>query len=134
MTEEVLREKVSDAIENLSLRELVEVYNLYAEENNYEIIEDMDNFDDRLYGVEPMELVKKVFYGEFNPNDKYFWFDGYENLHSASRLEDMPVMVNELVDFVIDKMDTEDFPSDIEEIISEYNDELTDELEDEDEE
>ena len=134
MTEEVLREKVSDAIENLSLRELVEVYNLYAEENNYEIMEDMDDFDDRLYGVEPMELVKKVFYGEFNPNDKYFWFDSYENLHSASRLEDMPVMVNELVDFVIDKMDTEDFPSDIEEIISEYNDELTDELENEDEE
>lgn len=131
MTEEVLREKVSDAIENLSTSDLVEVYNEYAEENNYEIMEDMDDFDDRLYGVEPHDLVKKVFYGEFNPNDKYFWFDGYENLHSASRLKDMPVMTNELVDFVLDKMDSVDFPSEIEEVIDEYNDELAEEIEDE---
>lgn len=45
---------------------------------------DMDEFDEFLSGRTPMEIAQMIYFGNFNPNDDYFRFNGYENLESAN--------------------------------------------------
>ena len=54
--------------------------------NDYQFI-DMDEFNAYTRGLEPYDLALKIHYGEFNPNDEYFSFDGCENLVSFSKYE-----------------------------------------------
>lgn len=44
---------------------------------------DMDEFDEFLSGHTPMEIAQMIYFGDFNPNDDYFRFNGYGNLESA---------------------------------------------------
>ena len=44
---------------------------------------DMNEFDEFLSGHTPMEIAQMIYFGDFNPNDDYFRFNGYENLESA---------------------------------------------------
>lgn len=47
----------------------------------------MDLFDEVMTGYSPMELALKLYYGEFNPNDEYFDFDGLGNIASFTAWE-----------------------------------------------
>ena len=49
----------------------------------------MSEFDDIIVAIDlsPTELICKVHYGDFNPNDDYFTFDSLENLVSYSEYE-----------------------------------------------
>lgn len=47
----------------------------------------MEDFDDVMQGYTPTEIASKIFYGEFNPNDNYFRFNGYANLESLDDWE-----------------------------------------------
>ena len=50
---------------------------------------DMSEFDDIIEAIDlsPTELICKVQYGDFNPNDDYFTFDSLENLVSYQEYE-----------------------------------------------
>ena len=50
---------------------------------------DMSEFDSIIVAIDlsPTELICKVHYGDFNPNDDYFTFDSLENLVSYSEYE-----------------------------------------------
>ena len=50
---------------------------------------DMSEFDDIIEAIDlsPTELICKVQYGDFNPNDDYFAFDSLENLVSYEEYE-----------------------------------------------
>lgn len=71
-------------IENLSDDEIIEAYNEYCDYNNDHdsIVYPMDEFDEVTESFTPMELASSVVYGEFNPSDDWFTFDGYGNLQS----------------------------------------------------
>ena len=43
---------------------------------------DMGDFDEFMDGYTPMEIAQMIWFGEFNPNDAYFCFNGYGNLES----------------------------------------------------
>ena len=47
----------------------------------------MDEFDELMTGYTPMEIAQLVSYGDFNPCDDYYGFDGYGNLKSYSDYE-----------------------------------------------
>ena len=53
---------------------------------DYEFI-DMNEFNEYTQALEPYDLALKIHYGEFNPNDEYFAFDGYDNLVSFDTYE-----------------------------------------------
>lgn len=55
---------------------------------------DMDEFDEFMSNYTPMEIAQMIYFGEFNPNDDYFRFNGYGNLESA----DWPDVVAEAED------------------------------------
>ena len=47
----------------------------------------MDEFNEVMNGIEPLEIANRMFFGNFNPNDEYFRFDGYANLESLDEYE-----------------------------------------------
>lgn len=59
-------------------------YNDYFSENGYEddYIYDMDSFDECMENIAPSTLACMIHFGEFNPTDNYFKFNGYGNLVS----------------------------------------------------
>ena len=71
-------------IDNLSDDEIIEAYNEYCEYRNDmdSIVYSMYEFDMVTENFTPMELASCVIYGEFNPSDDWFTFDGYDNLQS----------------------------------------------------
>ena len=48
---------------------------------------DMEELDVYLEGYTPTEIAQKCQFGDFNINDEYFRFDGYENLESCNDYE-----------------------------------------------
>ena len=65
---------------------------------------DMIEFDDVLSIYTPMEIAQMVFFGgDFNPNDDYFRFNGYDNLESAN-WNDVEAEAEDLVDDIIDHL------------------------------
>lgn len=76
--------KLIDLAENYDEDDLLQdYYNNYPDSQ----VCNMDEFDDIMQGFEPFEIVRMTFYGEFNPNDSHFTFNGYGNLKSLSEGE-----------------------------------------------
>ena len=44
----------------------------------------MDDFNELMSGKEPWELARMIYFGTFNPNDDYFYFNAYGNLESTN--------------------------------------------------
>ena len=61
---------------------IAHVWNEWCEEQHYydDVIYSMDEFDDLLSSKEVIEVARMVAYGDFNPMEPYFGFDGYGNL------------------------------------------------------
>nr|DAY30492.1 MAG TPA: hypothetical protein [Caudoviricetes sp.] len=71
-------------IDSLSDDEIITEYNEYCEYRNDMdgIVYSMYEFDEVMANFTPMELASSVVYGEFNPSDDWFMFNGYGNLQS----------------------------------------------------
>ena len=64
---------------------------------------DMDDFDMVMEGCTPTEVVQRTFFGCFNPNDDYFFFNGYANLESIYEWE-MEGHFEPIIDEIVDSM------------------------------
>ena len=64
---------------------------------------DMDDFDMVMEGYTPTEVVQRTFFGDFNPNGDYFFFNGYANLESIYEWE-MEDHFEMIIDEIIDSM------------------------------
>ena len=60
-----------------SLNGSFETYTLY----------NMCDFDVMMEGYTATELAERIFFGDFNPNDDYFYFNSYANLESIAEYE-----------------------------------------------
>ena len=63
----------------------------------------MDDFDMVMEGYTPTEVVQRTFFGDFNPNGDYFYFNGYANLESIYEWE-MQDHFEPILDEIIDSM------------------------------
>lgn len=63
----------------------------------------MEDFDTIMEGYTPTEVVQRTFFGDFNPNDDYFYFNSYANLESITE-NDMFDHFEMIIDEVIDSM------------------------------
>lgn len=79
------QEQIKEALENLSIRELVSVHNEYCEAAGYmdDWIYSIEEFDEIMNGQTPWEIARCAYYGDFCPAHDYFWFNGYANLESS---------------------------------------------------
>lgn len=62
-------------------------YNEYLEDRGYEHYYNMDELDELLDGLTPMQVIQKTYFGKFNYSDEYVQFNGYANLDSFSEYE-----------------------------------------------
>ena len=63
----------------------------------------MEDFNEIMEGYTPTEVVQRTFFGCFNPNDDYFFFNGYANLESINEWE-MEGHFKPIIDEVVDSM------------------------------
>lgn len=62
-------------------------YNEYLSENGFETYFDMEELDEMLSGLSPLEIIQKTYFGNFNYSDEYCQFNGYENIDSFSEYQ-----------------------------------------------
>ena len=97
---------IKSYVEHLSGSELVDLlqtmnaYDGCFEESTYY---DMEEFDEFLSNCTPSEIAQMIYFGEFNPNDDYFRFDGYGNLESLD-WQEISAEAEELVDDILDHL------------------------------
>lgn len=103
--EEAIRNYVEHLIGD-DLVSLLSYMNAYDGSFEESVYHDMDEFDEFLSYLTPMEIAQMVFYGgEFNPNDEYFHFNAYGNLESAN-WGDVVAKAEDLIDDIIDHLVT----------------------------
>lgn len=88
--------------------ELISLWNDYCDKHRCDdyIIEDMSLFDDLFGDMSPLDIVRRVQYGDFRPDDDYFAFNGYGNLVSFNDLSDYgPFSYEELAEHLVDNGD-----------------------------
>lgn len=76
---------IKNIIEDMITSDAVALHNEWCyETNNYddEIIE-MERFNEICSWMSPLDIATKTFYGDFNPNHGYFYFNGYGNFEST---------------------------------------------------
>lgn len=59
-----------------------------SEEYFDDTLYDMDDFDELMYGMNPHDIARKIWFGDFNPMSDYWKFDGYGNLESFEYVSD----------------------------------------------
>ena len=129
-----------------------ELMNYYREntEDFANDIEELDDwtgclYDDKIYPMDdlneffsnekPDEIIRRAFYGydeplnkneerlPFNPNRKYFYFNGYGNLVSIDKVDYSDYLDNYFIQEIIDNSYNLSLSSGAEEIIGDYEDE-----------
>ena len=70
---------------SMSTADLVAVHNRYCDDcRHYDgYIFPMAEYEDQMQDVPVMTLTQMIVYGNFNPNDDYFWYNGNGNLESG---------------------------------------------------
>ena len=126
-----LEEKVMEAIENLSSDEAVSLWNEYCSEDGRmdDYIYSMNEFDEIMGDMTPLDVARTCFYGDFCPADDYFWFNGYANLESSdfpSMDDKSPFYAKELATWII-KNENALYCDEIQEILDEDDEEEKDE-------
>ena len=89
------KSQIVEKMESYLRDNLEEARDIVAQANSWDgtleelAVYDMSEFDDIIEAIDlsPTELICKVQYGDFNPNDDYFTFDGLDNLVSYREYE-----------------------------------------------
>ena len=99
-------ERVVEDLSNLDTSDLVNIYNEYAEANNYNRIESMSEFDDYHRGMSPSEIARMVSESEdFDIDDDYFYEDDWGDIKSFTDWNDYDSPIDdldELADFLFE--------------------------------
>lgn len=110
-----IKDILSEELDEPTFSDLTE----YLEENNYDKIYSIEEFDDLESGEEPFTICQKVFYGDFNPGyHKYYSYDGNGNYKGYYDEQDAMDANPEVYDWYYSKkledfLTDEDFKEDI---------------------
>ena len=105
------------------LFEIVSQINSYDSSLQHLEFLDMEDLDMYLDGLTPTDIANKIFFGDFNPNDEYFRFNGYENLESFDEWElnkELFDNIDEIIERIIDLKDEIELPEEIENILENF--------------
>lgn len=98
----IFKSEIKQIIEEMSDSEILNLYNEYCYNNNdyYNSIYSMDDLNSELEGRTPTDIINIVRCGDFNPNHKYFKYNGYGNLISTDYIIDW-LEVSDIVNFIM---------------------------------
>lgn len=96
-------EKALNIIENADVYDLAAAYSEYMSEELNDpdsTLYNVDELGEILYGLSPIDIMNKVFYGDYAPSADFITFDGYGNFES--------VAARDVVDFITTRLDDDD--------------------------
>ena len=103
---ELTKDFIASKLLELETKDIVPIHNEYCEVMGYEDnrVEYMDSLDDIFCDTTPLNIAMRIFYGDFNPNDNFFTFNGYGNLVSFDYYDDSnsPIEISELAEWLAD--------------------------------
>ena len=107
MNEMEKKQKIVDYINDMNEAEMVELHNSYCDAANCMdgYIYSTEELNEVLEGRTPVDILQRAFYGRFNPNDAFFWFNGYANLESASWADNLPIFASDIANYILSKED-----------------------------
>ena len=89
-------------------RDVVNELNLYNNCLDFLDFYYMEDLDYYLEGCTPSEILNKMFYGDFNPNNDYFKFNVYGNLESYNEwelIEEYEIYIDEIIEALLNNID-----------------------------
>lgn len=96
-------EKILKSDMHLTMDIVGQLNSLNGSFENY-VLYNMDDFDEIIgEGYTPTELAERIFFGDFNPNGDYFYFNSYANLESIAEYE-MSDHFEPIIDEIVDSM------------------------------
>ena len=88
------KEMLLNEIKGLLLNDLDTLKDAVRELNSWnacldylDVYNNDDEFFDMFFEGKPAELARAIYYGDFNYNDEYIKFNGYENLETFSKYD-----------------------------------------------
>ena len=122
-----LRNSLKEMLLNdLSIVKVVSDINSWNDQLDWLDFISMDFFDEYMEGLEPSLIANRIFYGDFNPNDEYFIFNGSGNLESYDEWEankECEKYIDDIIDALIDNIDYIDTYSEIHKLFEELKEE-----------
>lgn len=117
-------------VDDMDNSEKAELWNHYCDAAHYydDGIYPMDEFDEIVGGMTPLEIVRTCFYGDFCPAHDYFWFNGYANAVSGYNVDDpkSPFDADAVAEWIVDHDDSL-YNDDIREILDEVDEQKAEE-------
>ena len=115
-------ERIKEILDNMDTAEIIAVHNEYCNESNRmdNYIYSMAEFDEICDSMEPWEIARTCYYGEFRPCDDYFRFNGYGNFESFDywKEESSGIYTDDIAEF-IDNEENALYCDEIQEILDE---------------
>lgn len=95
--------KIIECIIGMDVNKLVALHNNYckAKKRLDKTIYSMYELDEILDGSTPTDILCMGCYGVFSPHNNYFWFDVQGNLESADFAYNMPILFNDIIDYIL---------------------------------
>ena len=119
--------KVLEMVNSDMLMELVQEVNSWDGSLSHLEYISMDEFDEYTGHLSPTDLANRIYYGDFNPNDDYFNFNGYANLVSWSQWEyeaELTTFKYEIVDRFIELYEEGHIETTYQEILNILDDDI----------
>lgn len=103
LNEEEFKNGIIDLIKNLSTKESLELFENYciAIGRKADVIYAMDQLDEKLSLYSPSEIVKSINHGNFNYDDKFFYFNEYGNLCSTNNIV---INITDIASYIADNL------------------------------
>ena len=100
-----MKNKIKEMLKNDEYLTMDIVSQLNSLNGSFEtyVLYNMDDFDMVMEGYTPTELAQRIFFGDFDINDTYFYFNSYANLESITEY-DMEGHFEMIIDEIIDSM------------------------------
>ena len=130
------KEKIKNAIKDLSSTEIVDIHNEYCGHNNMidKYISRMDYLEDTLrniyYDSSLVNLIRDVKNGHFELDDKFFYLDGYGHFQSFCDpiySTNSPIDMDAIIEYVLDNevnLGSNDIQSALDEIDEELDEDF----------
>ena len=98
-------ERIKDYLNSMEPAERIFIHNQYCDQANYpeDTIYNMDDFDDIFSSMEPWEIARCCYYGDFCQAHDWFWFNGYGNAVSGDFPE---IDTGAIADYILETMDS----------------------------
>ena len=125
-----MKNKIKEMLKNNEYLTMDIVGQLNSLNGSFEtyVLYNMDDFDEMMEGYSPTELAQRIFFGDFNINDDYFYFNEYANLESIHEYEiqgHFEMIIDEIVDSMLYNYDDLYIDNDeLDDLINEYLDEM----------